>query len=559
MVHRILEIRHVAWLLVLFSLSTNCQSQNPEDLQQVFEKHIGFLASDELEGRETGTKGEELAAQYLAQTFKSVGLVPKENSEGYFQPFEFLLTREFSNQDFLFIDNKKVTISDGYFPLNFSGKGSAQAQLVDVGFGISAPELEYDDYKGKGEIKGKIFLIEVSSPDGVHPHSNYLAYHGLKIRVKTAEQKGAAAVIFVNSDQQVNDPIKDYSLKVASTDIPVVFVSNQDGLKDGQHIKLSVGLKELKRQGKNVIGYIDHRAASTMIIGAHYDHLGYGQNGGSLHRGEKSIHNGADDNASGTTMLIALAQAFQNESFKKYNYLFIAFSGEEKGLLGSNYFVKNPTIDLSKANLMINMDMVGRLDAEDPVLVINGTGTSPAWDSVLAQTTIEGLKIKTTTSGVGPSDHTSFYFQDIPVLHFFTGTHRDYHKPTDDAENLNYPGMVKVYQYLHQLVAKLSQMERLAFSKTKADTANTPRFTVTLGVVPDYAFSGEGMRIEGVTEDKPASKAGLETGDVVIKMGSYNVDDMMAYMQVLSQFKKGDQTTVVVQRGEEQLPFEVTF
>ncbi|MGI9543211.1 MAG: M28 family peptidase, partial [Cyclobacteriaceae bacterium] len=337
--HKTIKIRHIASLLVAFALNANCQGQHAEDLEGLFEKHIVFLASDDLEGRETGTQGEALAAEYLAQTFEAVGLVPSGNKKDYFQPFEFLLTREFSKADFLLVDDKKLDLSEGYFPLNFSGKGGAEGDLLNVGFGISAPELNYDDYQGKGETKGKIFLIEISSPDGVHPHSKYLAYHGLKARVRTAEKKGAAAVIFVNSDQQVNDPIKDYSLKVAPTDIPVLFVSTPNVLKDGQKIKLSVGLKEIRKQGKNVIGYIDHQAPHTIIIGAHYDHLGYGQNGGSLYRGVKSIHNGADDNASGTTMLIALARAFKEERFKNYNYLFIAFSGEEKGLLGSNYYV----------------------------------------------------------------------------------------------------------------------------------------------------------------------------------------------------------------------------
>ena len=555
--YKIFKTSHLIIITSFVTLNVYGQSTNQKDLEQNFRSHIHYLASDSLEGREAGTKGEELAATYLANAFQKVGLEPVMD-ESYFQPFEFLFTREFTSNDFLSIGDKNLALNEDYFPLNFSGKGSVEGELVRVGFGISAPELNYDDYLQKN-VEGKVVIVEISSPDGVHPHSKYLAYHGLKSRVNLAEGKGAEAVIFVNSDDQFNNPIRDYSQKVAATKIPVMFVYDKGLLGEGQKIELSVGLQELYRQAKNVIGYIDNQAPYTITIGAHYDHLGFGQNGGSLYRGEKQIHNGADDNASGTAMLIALAPAFQQEKFKKYNFLFIAFSGEEKGLLGSNHYIKNPTMDLNNVNLMINMDMVGRLDPDDPVLVINGTGTSPVWDNILTKIDVEGLKVKTTSSGVGPSDHTSFYFKDIPVLHFFTGTHRDYHKPSDDADNLNYGGMVKVYQFLYQLVAQLANMDKIAFSKTKADTANTPRFTVTLGVVPDYAFSGQGMRIEGVTDGRPASKAGMQSGDVVVKMGNHKVDDMMTYMQALSQFKKGDNTTVIVQRGDQQKSFEITF
>ncbi|GMQ30185.1 M28 family peptidase [Algoriphagus confluentis] len=307
--------------------------------------------------------------------------------------------------------------------------------------------------------------------------------------------------------------------------------------------------------GRNVIGFLDKKADKTIVIGAHFDHLGMGGQG-SMHRGDSAIHNGADDNASGTAALIGLAQILKHEQLNS-NVLFIAFSGEENGLWGSNYFVKNPTIDLSTVNYMINMDMVGRLK-EDNSLAINGVGTSPSFVPVLDQINADSLKLVTSESGVGPSDHTSFYLQDLPVLHFFTGQHEDYHKPSDDSDKINYEGLVKVVRYISRLVTSLDAEPKLAFTKTK-DSSDSPRFTVSMGVVPDYMFDGKGMRIDGVSEGKPAQMAGIQKGDVVVQLGDSTVYDMMSYMRALSAFQKGDSTQVVIERSGQKVEAVVKF
>lgn len=307
--------------------------------------------------------------------------------------------------------------------------------------------------------------------------------------------------------------------------------------------------------GTNIIGFLDNKAANTIVIGAHYDHLGLGGEG-SLYRGEAAVHNGADDNASGVALLLGIARELK-EKYKGNNYLFIAFSGEEMGLLGSNYFTKNPTIDISKVNYMINMDMVGRL-REDNTLSVSGTGTSPKWNQVLNANNI-GFKLVLKVSGIGPSDHTSFYLQDIPVLHFFTGQHEDYHKPSDDAEKLNYEGMQMISDYVLAIIGELDDDSALVFTKTKNESEEVPRFKVTLGVIPDYLFEGEGMRIDGISEDKPAQKAGLRKGDVVVKMGDSVVVDMMSYMRALSVFDKGNSTTVLVDRNGEKIEVAIVF
>ncbi len=321
-----------------------------------------------------------------------------------------------------------------------------------------------------------------------------------------------------------------------------------------QEVKYTAGDSTIT--GTNVIGYLDNKANKTVIIGAHYDHLGMGGEG-SLYRDGVAVHNGADDNASGVAVMLQLADSLAKRAYKGNNYLFMAFSGEEMGLLGSNYFAKNPTIDLSKANYMINMDMVGRL-REDKTLSISGTGTAPIWPQVLNATNL-GFKLVLQESGVGPSDHTSFYLQDIPVLHFFTGQHEDYHKPTDDSEKLNYEGMEMITSYILDIIAELDDASKLTFKKTKNESEEVPRFKVALGVVPDYLYDGKGMRIDGVSEDKPAQKAGLQKGDVVIQLGDSLVTDMMSYMRALSTFDEGNSTKVVVDRDGKKVEANITF
>jgi len=312
--------------------------------------------------------------------------------------------------------------------------------------------------------------------------------------------------------------------------------------------------KDSMISSKNVIGFIDNNAEHTVVIGAHYDHLGYGGQG-SLHVGSE-IHNGADDNASGTALMLDLAGQLKSTNFNN-NYLFIAFSGEEMGLLGSNYFVKNSTIDLSSINYMINLDMVGRLK-EDKSLAVYGIGTSPVFKQTINSNN-ELFNLVENESGVGPSDHTSFYINDIPVLHFFTGQHSDYHKPSDDVEKINFEGIKEISDYIHLIITDLNDNGKLSFRKTKNETEEVPSFKVSLGVMPDYMFNKGGMRIDGVTEGRPADKAGLIKGDIVIKMGEYSIEDMMGYMKALSKFDSGDSTIIVVKRGEDLIKKSVSF
>lgn len=312
--------------------------------------------------------------------------------------------------------------------------------------------------------------------------------------------------------------------------------------------------------GHNVVAYLDNGAANTVVVGGHYDHLGWGGTGGSLHAHEKAIHNGADDNASGIAAMLRMAEVLKDRKVgTQNNYLFIAFSGEELGLFGSKFFVNNPTIPLESINYMLNMDMVGRLN-EERVIAVNAVGTSPVWNEILPNIKRGRLKIKTTDSGIGPSDHTSFYLKDIPVLHFFTGQHRQYHKPEDDVPLINFPGIYDVSEYLLAIIEKIDGKGKIAFTKTKqSEERSAAAFKVTLGVMPDYVYSGTGMKIDAVIEGRVAHKAGLKDGDVVLKIGEVDVKDIYAYMEGLSKFKAGDKAPVVVKRGKKEVTVEVTF
>jgi hypothetical protein len=312
----------------------------------------------------------------------------------------------------------------------------------------------------------------------------------------------------------------------------------------------------------NVVAYLDNKADKIIIIGAHYDHLGLGENGSSLDANPQGkIHNGADDNASGVAGVLELARYFsKNKITEKSNFLFICFSGEELGLYGSKYFTEHPTVDLSKVNYMINMDMIGRLNPTTKSISVSGSGTSPVWETTLKNITGTQLSIKTDSAGVGPSDHTSFYLKNLPVLHFFTGSHSDYHKPSDDWDKINYAGEKEVLELIVALIEKLDNEPQLAFLQTKNKSMSSARsFKVTMGVMPSYTSDSEGLLVDGATEGKPAHKAGIQTGDIITKIGDFEIKDIQTYMESLSKFEKGQTVPVKIKRKGEELTLNVTF
>ena len=310
-------------------------------------------------------------------------------------------------------------------------------------------------------------------------------------------------------------------------------------------------------EGRNVLFSSNSEESSGWgVLAAHYDHLGYGGEG-SLFRGEPRLHAGADDNASGVAAMVELARRFALDT-PEYPVLWAGFSGEEKGLWGSNHFCKHPKIGLDSIKYMINLDMVGRMHGD--TLAVYGTGTSPEWMNLLQACNEDSLILIPSESGVGPSDHTSFYLVDIPVLHFFTGQHPDYHKPSDTPEKINIEGIIKVVDFVERIMRALDQKSDWPFTPTvDQDKDSTPSFKVTLGVIPDYLFDGRGMRIDGVSEGRPAANSNLQRGDVVVSIDTVQVIDMMSYMQALSLFNAGETSTVVVQRGSDTVAVDVTW
>ena len=327
--------------------------------------------------------------------------------------------------------------------------------------------------------------------------------------------------------------------------------------KSHPHEKITVSdsIIENSITANNVIGFINNNSDNTVVIGAHYDHLGYGGEGSLYRDSDIKIHNGADDNASGVSLMLDLAAKLKDNI--NNNYLFIAFSGEELGLLGSNFFVKNSTINIKSINYMINMDMVGRLNT-DNTLAVYGLGTSPIFKQTIKSNN-QNFKIIENESGIGPSDHTSFYLSDIPVLHFFTGQHSDYHKPSDDSNLINYKGMNLISNFIYTIISDLNDNGKLPFRETKNESQEVPRFKVSLGVIPDYLYDGKGMRIDGVSQGRPAEKAGFQKGDIVIKLGDEDITDMMSYMKALSKYKKGDKAEVQISRKNKLSIKKVTF
>ena len=516
--------------------------------------HISYLADDKLEGRRTGTNGERLAVEYITKKFIEISLEPK-GTEYYPQSFIVNDGKRIDSITELIINGNKILLGKEFFPFPYSPTIKIEA----------LPSIAVQE----ADMPWFFDLKETLEDNKNNPHFDLPNY--IYTNAKKAKDKGAAAVILYNTSSIEDKLAFNEKDKSEPLSIPMMYVSKEIAKKYFEDatatldIKLRMGISEKNRLGHNVVGYINNNAATTVILGAHFDHLGYGEDGNSMIRnGEMNIHNGADDNASGTAALIELARKLKASDAKNNNYLFIAFSGEELGLFGSKYFVENPTIDLKSANYMINMDMVGRLNDSSNTITVGGYGTSPSWGDFYTSYALQGRKqelyIKIDSSGSGPSDHTSFYRKDIPVLFYFTGLHSDYHKPSDDADKVNYKGEEKIIDHIFNLVEAFDKSPKLSFAKTReTQTTTSARFSVSMGIMPDYTYGGSGVRADGVSDGKPAIKAGLKAGDIIIKMGDNNIASLENYMQTLGKFKKGDRVKVKYKRGNEELETTVEF
>ena len=512
--------------------------------------HIAYLADDKLEGRRTGTTGEKLAYEYISTEFTKSGLTAKGDNGSFIQAFEVNEGLQINPSTHLFINGFDLELEKEYFPFIFSANESVEA----------APSIALRE-------SGTVWFWDIKDKleeNKDNPHFDLT--DAIKTKANEVAAKGATGLIIYNTSG-IKDELKfEPKAKSERVKIPVLYVTESIKKKylydetATLDIKLKVDIGDKTRAGHNVIGFIDNGAANTIILGAHYDHLGYGEDHNSLFTGTKlQIHNGADDNASGTAALIEISKLLRASKLKSNNYLFVSFSGEELGLFGSKYFTEHSPVNLSSANYMINMDMVGRLNDSTHGLNIGGYGTSPVWGQLLTNKD-KFFTIKFDSSGSGPSDHTSFYRKDIPVLFFFTGVHSDYHKPTDDADKINYNGELMVVKYIYTVIEAANKKGKLSFSKTREiQSMGKSSFKVTLGIMPDYTYIGSGVRVDGVSEGKTAQKVGIKAGDVITQLGDIKFTDVQSYMGALGKFNKGDATKVKVKRGNEELMFDIVF
>lgn len=509
------------------------------------QKHVQYLADDKLEGRRTGSAGEVLAMDYLIQQYKVLGIDAK-GSNGYIQEFEINEGLQIETSTVLKINNQSLVLNDDFFPVAYSAlkwvKGTPAIALSEAG------QPWFRDLK------------ELLDENKTNPHFDI--EESIKKMANEAAAKQATALLLFNSSSVVDNVQFNKNDKSAPVNIPVLFINKKASEKYfADHsatlqVELNVQLSNKIRKARNVVAWINNNAANTVVLGAHYDHLGFGEDKNALDA-VNEVHNGADDNASGTAALLELARKLKKQSPASNNYLLIHFSGEELGLMGSKYWLDNPTATITP-NYMINMDMVGRYDTARK-LTIGGYGTSPEWGTTIPLLA-KNLAYKIDSAGTGPSDHASFYRKDIPVLFFFTGSHPDYHKSTDDWDKINYDGIHSIVNLVYEIVASTDTKGKIAFTKTREQQmGRSTRFTVSLGVIPDYGYTGTGMKIDGASAGKLAEKLGLKAGDILLQLGDYKFVDVNSYMQSLSKFKKGDKTKLTYKRGSEEITVDLEF
>ena len=509
---------------------------------------------------------------------------------------------------------------EDWMPLGFSSNANlANVPATFVGYGIKADEIKYDDYAG-AQVAGRIAIALDGTPDGDNPHGHFAQYANVRWKAIAARNSGATALVIIAREENFKDDRLSqlrYDNSSGEAGLPVVAISRQaaqrifeaGGLAPVanmekasqeivmalaqptaaekrrnasmplQNVTLTIATDIVRRNAPafNVVGILDGSDPvlknEAIIIGAHYDHLGRGGEG-SLAPREGDIHHGADDNASGVAAMLELARIFSAEREKvKRTLVFIAFSGEEEGLLGSNFYVNHPIVPLDKTVAMINMDMIGRM--KDDKLMIGGVGTAQQWrDSI---NLINNLKIQISRGrspqpsptifsltlnedGYGPSDHSSFYAKQIPVLFFFTGTHDDYHKPSDTADKINYEDEARVVSFIANITRSVGAKEqRPTYTLAKSESqGRSMGFRVYLGTIPNYAESNDGLRLDGVREDSPASKAGLKAGDRITRMAGREVRNVYDYTYALGEMKAGQEYEVEIVRGTETLKLKIT-
>jgi hypothetical protein len=632
-------IAAISALVVFTGISTGAGNEGSETRMR---KDIDFLASPRCEGRGVNTAGINLAAQYIANEFQKAGLKPAAEDGSYFQPFT-MPAAKLKAAPVLALrgpQNQEIELKAGrhFQPMGISSEGDVNAPLVFVGYGITAPAGHYDDYADI-DASGRIVIILRDTPRAGNRFASFASrylHQSFATKVANAEKHKAAGILFVNDrdTSKDGDDLLDFSFTAVGASLgslPIAHVRREvldqilesggssltdlEGEIDRDLRPRSVGLdgwsahlhEQVERSTinvKNVVGYLEGSgpvATESVVLGAHYDHLGFGGMGSLSGLKKPAIHPGADDNASGTTTILELARRFgQMPNRVGRRLVFITFSGEESGLLGSEYYCKHPLFPLSETAAMINLDMVGRLgtvkegmwpevltclnsseigglpgvmplavllqdsqkdwySAKDR-LIVQGLATARNFDALMTELNRKfDFKLSKLPGGIGPSDHSSFYAKRIPVFFFFTGDHNDYHRPGDTADKINVAGMRKIAEVVEELADRLAETpDRPQFVKVAEPPQTRYGSIPRLGVMPSYGDSGEGVLLSGVSDGGPASKAGLKEGDRIVEIGGKSIRDINVYMAVLATQKRGSPVDVAIVREGKRLTIKVT-
>ncbi len=541
-----------------------------------FHDDVSWLADDAREGRGIGSAGLDQARQWIADRFAALGVEPA-GADGWFESFDVPVAVAARPGTGVTLDGAAVS-ADAFRPASFSASGEASGEVVAANYGITAPELGIDDYKGI-DAKGKIVAVRRFVPEGGAFADTKVErrYGDLRYKAFNAREHGAVGVIFVDYplSSTSESPLPALALDPidagGDVGIPAVTVKRGAGaplFAGNHHASIKVDLERQARLASNVIGVIHAGAADrlpgALVIGAHYDHLGHGGTG-SLAPDSHEIHNGADDNASGTAALLEVARELEGRraSLRRDVYL-IAFSGEEEGTLGSTFFTRHPTAGLKDADLvaMLNMDMVGRLRGNQ-VAVLGGESAAEWKEIVPPVCERDGVLCALSGDGYGPSDHSPFYAAGVPVLHFFTGPHEDYHKPSDDADKINAAGGARVALLVSDLAAEIAG--RPGRPTYKSAPAPAPQgdirsYGASLGTIPDYAGDGRpGVLLAGVRAGSPAEQGGLRRGDLLVALSGTEIRDIHDFMYALQRAKPGEKATAVVIRDGQKVSLDVTF
>ena len=579
-------------------------------------EHIEFLADDALAGRMTGSEGAKRAAEHIAAQFAQLNLKPVGDEQSYFQSFEFTAGRRIISEENRFHITRQMHGSEqvmefgvekDFQPLSFSRNGVVEGEVVFVGYGLSVPGKlgeGYDAYAGL-DVKDKVVVALRYVPEGVEPERRQQLnrYAGLRYKAMQAREQGAKAFLVVAGPNSPNagklipldfdSSLADSGIVAASISDTVantLFAPSGKNLKEVQSgldvenphfvgqfplpdvkIKIVVSVEKVKKTDQNVVALLPPLELTDdteyVIVGAHYDHIGYGEIGSLARKGEEGqIHNGADDNASGTAVVLDLAttlSAAYQEHPEKFNrgVIFALWSGEELGLIGSTHFVNYPIVPLKKITAYINFDMVGRL--RENKLILQGVGSSSVWTKLIEKRNIPiGFNLTLQTDPYLPTDVTAFYPKEVPVLSFFTGGHEDYNRPTDDIETLNYDGLERIARLAHGIVSDLisaaERPEYVQVERSQSEEGSRDTLRAYLGTIPDYTTEGTGVKLSGVRAGGPADKAGLKGGDIIVEFGGQQIANIYDYTYALDAVKIGEPVEVVVLREGKKVKLTVT-